>query len=337
MSITIKDIARIAGVSYATVSKALSGSPVVKPTTKNKILRIAEELNYQPNIAAKSLISKKSNTIGLLWPSVERIAVSTLATKINEGLEANDYNMILSISPVESAIKLFNRIQVDGILAFDEGGPNNRLDAIPSTIPILRFGDAVQNHGSPFVDVDRRQAIFNAVQFLAKLGHRRITYIGDLHGKKNQQEKYLGFIDGIIKLGLPTDPDMTIDTKGLHLQNAYVATKHLLKSSYRPTAIISGGYDLSIGIMLALKEANIRIPVDMSLVSYDNIPQMTNLEIPLTAVGAPIEKIAEKIVDVLLKLIHNNEPLPMKNFVDLELIERDSCCPPQSDQISVNT
>lgn len=328
MTVTIKDIARMAGVSYSTVSKALNDSPLVKERTKLKILEIARQMGYQPNIAAKSLVSKKSHTIGVLWPTVERVALSTLVTRINQELENRSYSMLLSINPVQAAIQLFNRFQVDGILVFDESDDPSS-GPISSSVPVLCFGES-GNRDLPCIDVDRRQAIFRAVRYLWEIGHRRITYIGDLSRKVNQQEKYLGFTDGIIQLGLTSNPDMVIDTKGLGWQEGYEAAKMMLRSPYRPTAIVSGSYDLAVGILRALKEANLQIPSDISLISYDNIPQMANLEVPLTVVGAPVEKIATGIVRSLLELIENPDSNLKTKFVESALVERESCSPPSS-------
>jgi LacI family transcriptional regulator len=325
MGVTIKDIAAIAGVSYSTVSKALNDSPLVKQKTKEKILRIANQLGYEPNLAAKSLVSKKSHTIGLLWPTVERAAVSTLATLINEELEKHSYSMVLSINPIDSAIKLFNRLQVDGILVFDESYASNSAAIGSSTVPILCYGES-GNHNIPSIDVDRRNAIFTAVHHLWTLGHRRIAYIGDMN-LKIQQEKYIGFTEGVMKHGLPSHPDMVVNTDGLGWQNGYQAAKQLLASPFQPTAVVSASYDLTLGMIRAIKEANLRIPQDISIISYDNIPQMADLEIPITAVGAPVAKVAKCIVQSLLNLIDNNEFSEFK-FVKSELIERESCCPP---------
>jgi LacI family transcriptional regulator len=327
MNVTIKDIARMAGVSYSTVSKALNDSPLVKSSTKQKILQIAEQLGYQPNLAAKSLVSKKSNTIGVLWPTVERVALSTLVTKIHELLEKNSYSMLMSINPVDSAIKLFNRIQVDGILVFDESESPDVRVPISLTVPILCYGPSGFRE-IPFIDADRRQAIYHAVEYLWKMGHRRIAYIGDLSKKVNQQEKYLGFTDGMIKFGLSPHPNIVVNSHGLGWKEGYEAAKFLLQTSYHPSAIISGSYDLTVGILRAVEEANLRIPSDLSIISYDNIPQMANFEIPLTAVGAPVDHMAARIVDSLLHLIENKDSLPCENYVQAELVERESCCPP---------
>ncbi|TBL80881.1 LacI family transcriptional regulator [Paenibacillus thalictri] len=325
MDITIKDIARIAGVSTATVSKALNNSALVKPSTKHKINEIAEQMGYQPNIAAKSLVSKKSRTIGAVWPNVDRATLTTLATKINDEFNKNGYSMILSINPAESAIQLFNQIQVDAILVFDRSDPNSYAGPIASKVPVLCYGEPASK-GFPSVYVDRRKAMFKAVEYLWSLGHRKITYIGDVSNKRiSQQEKHIGFTDGVIEFGLTTHPSMIVNSNGLESNEGYKAALKLLASSYKPTAIISGTYDLTVGILRALQQENKRVPQDISLISYDNIPQMESLPTAITAVGGPIDGIAKKVVESVLCMIDKQEQLPLLQTVEPELVKRDSC------------
>jgi LacI family transcriptional regulator len=326
MSVTIKDIASLAGVSYSTVSKALNNSPLVKEKTKNKIFRIANQLGYEPNFAAQSLVSKKSNTIGLLWPTVERAALSNLATHINNELENHSYSMILSINQIDSAIKLFNRLKVDGILLFDESYGNNSGAIRSSSIPILCYGES-GNSDIPSIDVDRRNAVFKAVEYLFQLGHRRIAYVGDVN-HRIQQQKYIGFTEGMMKYGLQSHPDMVNNTNGLGWQNGYEATKKLLGSSFGPTAIVSASYELTIGVLRAIKEAMLQVPKDISLISYDNIPQMEDLEVSMTAVGAPVEKVSKNIVQSLLDQINQNKSGTCHS-VETDLVIRESCSPPR--------
>jgi LacI family transcriptional regulator len=327
MSVTIKDIAKVAGVSYSTVSKAINNSPLVKKKTKDRILTIALQLGYEPNMAAKSLVSKKSQIIGIAWPTVERLAWSTLVTKINDLLGQHSYNTLLSINPVESAVSIFNQFKVDGILVFKEENDQEILsEMFHSKVPILWFGKP-GFRGFPAIDVNRRKAIFEAVKFLAGLNHKKIAYIGDLSQKNiNQQEKFMGFTEGIIQFGLPTHPEMAIDTNGNSLDKGYESAKKLLNSSFLPTAIVSGSYDITAGVLKALKEKGIKVPDDMSVISYDNIPQMSKLEVPINAVGAPVSLIAESIVQSILFLISHQHQTPDFPEIKIELIDRESCC-----------
>lgn len=325
MSVTIKDIAERAGVSFSTVSKALRNSPLVQEKTKQKVLRIAEEMGYQPNIAARRLVSKKSQAIGVVWPSVERATTGALITLINEELEQRSYTTLLSINRIESAIAAFHRFQVDAIFIFynheEQVPPDFRYQ---TNIPILIYGVA----GCvpyPTIDVRRDRATMLAVRHLHELGHREIAYIGEpSRFDLLQVEKIRMFREESERLGIRHSV-VPIDNMETH--SGYLAAKRILQQKQRPTAIISGSYDLTRGIMQAAQELKLSIPEQLSIVSYDNIPQSVTLEVPLTTVGVDIAKIADKVTETLLHLM-NEESVPLSIFMEPELVVRSSTAAP---------
>ncbi len=305
MSITIKDIAKRAGVSYSTVSKALRDSPLVKAPTKEKIISIAEELGYVPNIAARSLVQKKSYTIGVVWPTVERVANSALVTKINELLEQHSYTTLLSINKVDTAISTFNRFQVDAIIVFAESEEDSKVvKKYQSTVPILYYGIKVDNIDYPTIDVNRRLAIKLAVQYLRMLGHENIAYIGEIDTSDPlQKEKYLGYLEGMEANKLPVIEDYTASTKGLDVYAGYLAAKSTFTNKKEISAVISGSFDLTRGVLRAAQELELEIPTNLSVVSYDNIPQTDSPDLQFTKVGVPLDRIAEQITQTLLEII----------------------------------
>ncbi|WP_257348229.1 LacI family DNA-binding transcriptional regulator [Pseudalkalibacillus decolorationis] len=320
MGVTIKDIAKETGLSYSTVSKALNNSPLVKKPTKEKVLKSAKALGYQPNFAARNLVKKKSQAIGLAWPTIERIALSALVTEINKKIEEQGYSMILSINPIKSAIELFKRMQVDGILVFEESEKDLIESFIPESIPLVSYGVPNQN-SYPIIDVNHKKAIFIAVHYLFELGHKHISYIGDLSQiDLRQQKKALGFRESMNQLQLNIDPNFgMIDTRGLDWFDGYKAAKRLIESNSLPTGLISGSYDISQGVLRALKEAQLKIPEDILLIGYDNIPQMKLLETPLTSVGVPIDKLADKMVTSVMNLVENKQTVPRVQLIQPEL------------------
>ncbi|WP_273122412.1 LacI family DNA-binding transcriptional regulator [Bacillus weihaiensis] len=322
MSITIKDIAKKVGVSYSTVSKALNNSPLVKPDTKEKIIKLAKEMGYEPNYAAQRLVSKRSNVIGLIWPTLERVAPSTLITKINEEISKHNYSMILSINSIEESIDMFKRFQIDGGIVFNK--ENYQMpDTFP--MPIVTYGVKQQN-SIPVIDVNYREAMHTAVHYLHQLGHEKIAFLGDFSiVDERQVEKYHGFQQAMEKLGLTLSAHNLVNTAGLDWYDGYMATNRLLSTSFKPTAIIGTSYDISAGIIRALRQANYIIPKDMSVISYDNIPQMENLEVPLTSVGVPVEEMAQQMVETLLNYIEQPSSVPLSQILTPKIFERASC------------
>lgn len=329
--VTIKDIAERAGVSFSTVSKALRDSPLVKKNTKEHILSIAKELGYQPNFAARSLVSRKSRAIGVVWPSIERSALSTLITRLNEALENEGYTTLLSISRLDSAIETFRRFQVDAILVF--GDKDNSVDHAglnQSQIPILTYGTTDYTPYST-VDVNRGQAIRLAVRHLAELGHRHIAYIGEPQTRDPLQTvKIHAFKDEAARLGIKLSPESVRQTVGLELHDGYLAARSLLNKPELPTAVISGSIDLTSGVLKAASERGLQIPQQLSVVSYDNLPQMEDLEVPMTAVGVAISTMTSAITSAILDLVEAPQSLK-KIHLEPELIIRSSTAGPRSD------
>ncbi|RKL68180.1 transcriptional regulator [Salipaludibacillus neizhouensis] len=307
MSVTIKDIAKTAGVSYSTVSKALRDSPLVKAPTKKKITAIANELGYQPNAAAQSLVSKKSQTIGVVWSSLEREAQAALLTHINKALENRQYTTLVSINEMKQAVNTFQRFQVDAILVFNENKDIPSIQASP--IPILSYGIA-EGACFPTVDANRQEAIRIAVDHFANEGHQNILYVGMCsENDALQDDKFSGYCTGIKKQFGPLKQALYADTSGLNRHDGYLAMKKFLSTQELPDSIIIGSYDLARGSIQALSEDSRPRVKDIPIISYDNLPQVDKLEIPLMKVGVPLEKIVETIVDSLIKMIENDVPV----------------------------
>ncbi|UOE93595.1 LacI family DNA-binding transcriptional regulator [Alkalihalobacillus sp. LMS39] len=323
MSVTIKDIAKAAGVSYSTVSKALLDSPLVKPKTKAKIKEIALELGYQPNVAARSLVSKKSNTIGIVWPTVERVAHSALITAINQKLEEHAYTTLISINPLKDAIKTFSRFRVDGILVFDE---TSYIDSIETNVPVITYGIAGSTKQYPTVDVNRKAAIKAAVSYLHNIGHKKIAYIGNLTSEDLfQEEKVAGFTEAITEANLDNYEYSLLPITGLDQYDGYLAAKTIIKAD-RPTAFISGSQDLARGVFRAVHEMDLRIADDISIISYDNIPQKEDLDVPLSIVGVPLATIASTLCDLLIEVANGNS-IDSTTILTPELHITTSCQP----------
>lgn len=327
MSITIKDIARVAGVSYSTVSKALNNSRLVKDDTKRRITKLAKEMGYEPNFAAQKLVSNQTKIIGLIWPTIERVVLSTLVTKISQKINQTPYSMILSVDPIQPSLDTFRRFQVDGIILFEE----NTSDIFKSNnIPLLAYGVMKDNKSLyPMVDPNHEQAMDDAVAYLSAMGHTKIAYIGDFSSTDPMQiEKYNGFNRAMKAYGLKVDTEHLTNTDGLDWYDGYIATSKILELKNRPTAIVGGSYDISGGIIRGIKEQKLHIPRDISVISYDNIPQMANMEIPLTCIGVPVEQLATKIVQSVISLIEKDDLSLHVNKMTPELYIRDSCAPP---------
>lgn len=301
MKITIKDIAKATNVSYSTVSKALNDSPLVKPDTKQFILEKANELGYTPNYSAKYLVTKRTNTIGLVWPEINRLALSELASQVNDQMKKQHKQMLLSINDALESIDLFSKMRVDGMLLFEEDLPQDQL---PKTldVPLLSYGVPTINQ-FPTIGVKHELAMELAVWELVRCKNQSIAYVGVIGGSgRRQQAKENGFRQAMEKVSL--EP-LFIQTGGLDVGDAMREVRDYLSEEKLPDALICSSYDIAIGTYRALRQSGLRVPEDVSLISYDNIPQFAETEVPISAVGVPVELLAKTLVNELIHLIEN--------------------------------
>lgn len=299
MAVTLKDVAEACGVSYSTVSKALKNSQLVKPKTKQMIQQKALEMNYIANHSARALVSKRSGTIGLIWPSVDRVAVTHLISEINKAIKSLGYVMFVSIDDVAAASKKFVEFGCDGIVIFDEGNNSNLPPEIYNNVPVVAYG-VDRDIPYPIINVNHAEAMIMAINSLLAQGIQRIDYIGDINTNDTRQIAKKDAISNYCK-----DQNIAyriIDSHGLNAIEAESSVKQYLKTGSLSPGVICGSYDITVGTINAIGPQN-----QPMIYSYDNIPQIKKLDYPVNAIGVPTSEIAQKIVTTLDKVI-KNEP-----------------------------
>lgn len=234
--------------------------------------------------------------------------------------------MLLSIDTIKNSLETFKKFQVDGVIVFDEQ-EDEPIALLAKGLPIVSYGVGDDENEYPIVDVNYQGAMATAVNYLYQLGHKHIAFVGDFSPIDNRQvEKYKGFMKAMEELGLPVTRNHLINTAGLEWLDGYSAINRMLQTaSPTPTAVIGASYDISSGIVRALREADFNIPKDISVIGYDNIPQMANLEVPLTSVGVPVHAIADKLVHTLLDCINGQYKPEQAEPLKPVLTERNSC------------
>lgn len=327
MSVTIKDIARLAGVSYSTVSKALNNSPLVRNEKKQRIRELAKQLGYQPNMVAKSLVSKRSMYIGIVMPAMDRVATTALLECINHEFARRKYDIVLSMLPTEAALDLFQRLRVDGMIVFEDSETSSVTNRLNTEIPTVSIGSShVFGTRYALVDAKRKEAIRQAVRHLYALGHRVIAYCGDARESDHTQyEKVIGFYEEASVQAIPREGTIVLDCEGSTWSHGYAVGQKLVALETRPTAVITGGYELTTGLLQSLKDNHIRIPEDMSLISYDNVSKLADLPVPVTGVGPLIETFAERIATVLIENIQREGSIQMIDLLETTIVDRQSC------------
>lgn len=333
---TIFDIANESGFSYSTVSRTLNDFEFVKPSTREKVLQVAKELGYVPNQQARSLAGGRSNLIGVLVPTLSNGYVSEIIRGIDEELTTSNYNLILYTTHrhrgKESAY----------VATIMNGGADGLLLVVPSiSTPYL---DALRDHNFPYVLVDQfdkterslgvnatnRQGAYEATQYLIELGHREIGFIAGLRNLASAIERIEGYKTAHKEHDIPIR-DEYITQGDFQEGGGYEATQQLLALPSRPTAIFASNDLSAFGAMEAIREQGLRIPEDVSIVGFDDIPQASVTYPKLTTVRQPLVQMGRGAVSMLLE--HLEYPSDEIHHVTLEtqLIVRDSCCPPSKD------
>lgn len=297
MRVTVKDIAKIAGVTQPTVSKALNNEPGVSEETRIRILEIAKELNYVPNLAARRLATRQSNCIGLIWPRTEGLFYYHLCNAIQREVAERGLTFLISVANPAVAVHTFNEHFVDRILFWQstDWTPDlhflKEMEAFQGEL-LLMGGASME--GAHRIDIDRKRGIYKAVEHLAKLGHRKITFIGMPSDKLN------GFLQGMVEFRMEHHPDYLIQREGGKVPERNVLDMLSRPPGERPTAVILDSQGALFQMLKWLRKLRVGIPDDLSLIVYDDVPEMEDvLDVPLTVVGPSVKQLAATALDML--------------------------------------
>ena len=308
---TIHDIAKAADVSIATVSNVFNRPHLVKPATKNRILQVARDLNYKPNLFARGLAGGKTQTVGVLAPDLRYPFVATVVRGTEDLLRANGYlPFILSTDgdAVETTrlMDLLRTRGVDGFILIPSffGVDETLLQAIKSMaqngIPVVVAGYRLDDPAIECVEYHAQAATKRAVNYLIELGHRDIAFIGAKHSTGHAIARFLGYQESFLFHHIPLRPDLVKETD-MTPMTVRTAMAELLDLDTPPTAVFALNDVVAMGVIDVCRERNIIVPEQLSLVSFDYdalaqriTPQITSVLIPTYDIG---RKSAELLLD----------------------------------------
>ena len=332
-SLTLEEIAKIAGVSTATVSRVINDYPHVRQNVRERVKKVIEETGYQPHTAARSLASNKTNVIGLVIPnSVSNFFTDPYFSRLTEGIahacNENDYVLSLFIfNNKEIERKLFPRVSrrglVDGVVIQSTGLQDEAITYIvEGDIPFVVAGRPMNAPQASFVDVDNQAGGFKATMHLIQLGRKRIATITGTLDTSVGMDRLEGYRKALTDGGIAIDEQLIAEGDFTEL-GSYYATKRLL--THNPDAIFVASDTMALGVMRALREENISIPKDIALVGFDDLPPARNSIPPLTTVRQPIRRFGIKLVEALIDILTNGPEPPRRIIFDTELVIRESC------------
>ena len=328
MPVSIKDIARLAGVSHSTVSRALRHSPLIPAATAQRIQQIARESGYTASAVGRSLATRKTEAIGVVVTSIADPFNGDLVDGIEEVANQGGYSVILATSQADpereiAVVRSFGERRVDGILVASSRVGSLYLPMLEELkIPIVLVNN---QHGSDFVysiSVDNVDGAYQAARHLIERGHRRIAYLGDRLGLHSDEDRFAGFRKALLESGIPLCRELVIYGDG-KLEGAMSAAGELLGGSEQPTAVVCYNDMSALGLLRAAEERGITVPDQLSVTGFDDILFASLARPALTTVRQPRREMGHKAMQLLLE-IFGGSPTEKAVVIGGELIVRGS-------------
>lgn len=331
-NVTIHDVASAAGVSVSTVSRVLNNRDDVSEDTFARVQDVINELGYSSSLAARSMRSRKTNVIGVLVPDMEQPFSVEMLRGISASVREAGYDLLAYLSAVRPAdalgsweqrqVSLLNGSVVDGIIVVTPHADNFR-----TTHPLVAIDPHSDSTHFPSVISTNRIGVMDGMQYLLDLGHRRIGYVGGRLDLESGHRRLRGYMDALKLRGIPYDEALVVDGDYTR-PSGHEGGRSLLTLDARPTAIFASNDDAAIGVMEAAAELGIRVPHDLSVVGFDNVPEAAAARPPLTTVDQSIAEMGVIAMNMLLTLIRKEPLLEHRHKVPTRLIVRDSTAAP---------
>jgi LacI family repressor for deo operon, udp, cdd, tsx, nupC, and nupG len=325
----IREIAKIAGVSTATVSRALSHPERVSEKTRQKVKDAMAKVDYRPNMMARNFRSARSYTILVLVPNIANPFFATLIRGVENVAQKHGYSVLLGDTRDNEKnesdyLSLVETKQADGVIQLLPHTPNATLP--PNHIPTV---NAAGCEGTPYptVRIDNSAAAKTVIDYLVSIGHRRIGVITGLKDNRHSIDRLIGYKQSLAEAGIELDSQLIVEG-GFTLASGQAAAKEVLRMEKRPSAVFCMNDDMAIAAIQTFKSSGLNVPGDISVAGFDNIEYSKHTDPPLTTIEQPAIEMGKLAALKLLELIDVKE-LPQTEYVlPYEFIVRESTAPP---------
>ncbi len=332
--VTIHDVAAEAGVSFGTVSRVINNDVHVKKETRERVLDVVEKLNYVANRQARSLAGGKTNSIGVLVPDLGTGYIGEIIRGIDAELSLADLDLILYTThrtPTKEANYVANLASgmVDGLLLVLPRQPQDLVKTMQQRrFPFVLIDHQGTGQDCPAVGAMNWSGGYNATEYLISLGHKRIGFITGSMDLGCAVDRLAGYRSALKTNHIPED-EALIYEGNFDQPDGYVGASALLDLAHPPTAIFASNDVMAMGVMDAVRNRGLRVPQDISVVGFDDIPQASLVRPALTTINQPLEKMGRVATQVLLSMLETPEKETTRIELPTQLVVRDSCGKPQ--------
>ncbi len=331
MAASIKDVAREAGVSIATVSRVLNDIDVVNEETKKKVVEAIKKLGYRPNIVARSLKTQRTRTIGILIPDISSQFYPEIVRGAEDVANIYDYNVMLcnsdfDIDKEKEYLRVLKEKMVDGVLYMSSSLENDILDLINELdVKTVLVETDDKNANLPSVTIDNIKATYETTKYLIDKGMKDIAFIGVSRDDNNAwRKRYTGYKNALEENGINIKEGLTY-FNNLKVETGYNGVMEIMNKGVKPEAIVCASDEIAMGAINALRDKGLKVPEDVSVIGFNDIDLARAFYPKLTTVHQPMYDMGSVAMRMLIKLI-NNKVLEEGHFVlNYNLVERDSC------------
>jgi LacI family transcriptional regulator len=330
MSVTIREVASLAGVSIATVSRVFNNSDPVDAGTRERVKKAATELRYIPNVLGRSLSMRRTDSIGLLLPDLFGEFFSEVIRGCDQTAQRNHYQLLVSSShnnrkQIETALRMM-RGRVDALVIMSPHIDAETLNEnLPRTLPVLLLDCRVESNGFDSLNIDNEAGAAAMTEHLLSHGHTRIAIIKGTEGNVDAADRLRGYCLAMMGAGIPADVRLQV-AGDFTEASGYEAAGTLLAVSPPPTAIFASNDSMAIGALSALRDRGIQVPEQMALAGFDNVPIGSYLSPALTSVHVGINNLGIKAIETVLHAVRNkNAHHKQQILLSTSLKIRESC------------
>lgn len=325
--ISIKDIAEVCKVSPMTVSRALNNSKEISQETKEKVLKVCEEMGYRPNSAARSLVSNKTNMIGLVIPDITNQYYSYVSKGVSSYLEELGYGLILCNSDrnrenEKRYVDFLTQRRVDGVILIPLGSKYQDYKMLVNTVPLVQVDNYINGLEASFVGNDNYAGSRKIISHMINQGYKRIGVILSTKSSTASNERFKGYCDVLEEKDLSFDKDIIVNTNAT-FEDGYSAAETLIQKEV--DSIFSINDTVALGVIKYCYNKGINLPAQLGVAGYDDIEQASMLPVPLTTIHQRKFTLGKTAASILIQEINNPESVKQKIILQPELIVRKSC------------